>query len=280
METQRHNRIAWDKQVEWGNPWTIPVSADQTAAARAGQWEIFLTPRKPVPRHWFPPLQECNVLCLASGGGQQGPILAAAGADVTVLDNSPKQLAQDQMVAQRDQLQIATVEGDMADLSMFSDASFDLIIHPVSVVFVPDVRSVWREAFRVLRPGACLLSGFGNPAKFMFDIRKQEREEVLELKYSLPYSEANLFSEAEKTNLIREGGPLHFSHTLEDLIGGQVGAGFSICGFYEDIAGEEGLLSQYMPVFIVARAWKPSDRLHRNGTQSPVGDVPTAAPEE
>jgi len=31
--------------------------------------------------------------CLASGGGQQGPVLAAAGAHVTVFDNSPRQLA-------------------------------------------------------------------------------------------------------------------------------------------------------------------------------------------
>ena len=34
-----------------------------------------------------------KVLCLASGGGQQGPILAAIGADVTVFDNSQGQLA-------------------------------------------------------------------------------------------------------------------------------------------------------------------------------------------
>jgi 2-polyprenyl-3-methyl-5-hydroxy-6-metoxy-1,4-benzoquinol methylase len=45
---------------------------------------------------WFPPLKGADVLCLASGGGQQGPILAATGANVTVFDNSPRQLEQDQ----------------------------------------------------------------------------------------------------------------------------------------------------------------------------------------
>ena len=71
-----------------------------------------------------------DVLCLASGGGQQGPILAAAGANVTVFDNSPAQLRQDELVARREGLSIRTVQGDMRDLSAFADGSFDLIFHP------------------------------------------------------------------------------------------------------------------------------------------------------
>jgi hypothetical protein len=51
-----------------------------------------------------------------SGGGQQGPLLAAAGAVVTVFDNSPQQLGQDRFVAERDGLAIETVEKEMADL--------------------------------------------------------------------------------------------------------------------------------------------------------------------
>ena len=78
-----------------------------------------LTNTKPVPRPWFSDLEGIDVLCLASGGGQQAPIFAAAGANVTVLDNSPRQLAQDRFVAERDSLDLKTVEGDMADLSMF-----------------------------------------------------------------------------------------------------------------------------------------------------------------
>ena len=66
----------------------------------AGEWQIVLTPTKPIPRTWFPAdLHGVDVLCLASGGGQQGPVLAAAGATVTVFDNSPRQLAQDRAVA-------------------------------------------------------------------------------------------------------------------------------------------------------------------------------------
>ena len=66
MDIRELNRKAWDKQVEWGNEWTIPVSAEVIKAARQGQWEIYLTPTKPVPKNWFPDLKGLEVLCLAS----------------------------------------------------------------------------------------------------------------------------------------------------------------------------------------------------------------------
>jgi hypothetical protein len=101
MDIREYNRVAWDREVERGNRCTVPVSEAVIAAARQGQWEILLTSSKPVPRAWFPDLEGLDVLGLASGGGQQGPVLAAAGAKVTVPDNSPKQLEQDRSVAER-----------------------------------------------------------------------------------------------------------------------------------------------------------------------------------
>lgn len=154
-----YNRRAWDRQVEQGNTYTVPVGQEEIARARNGDWRIVLTPTKPVPSEWFQPLVGLDVLCLASGGGQQGPILAAVGANVTVFDNSPSQLAQDRRVADREALAIETRQGDMADLSVFPDSRFDLIIHPVSNVFVPDVKPVWREAYRVLHQAAHFCQG-------------------------------------------------------------------------------------------------------------------------
>ena len=259
MDIREYNRMAWNKEVERGNQWTVPVNEETIAAARQGQWEIILTPTKPVPRAWFPDLKGCDVLCLASGGGQQGPILAAAGASVTVLDNSPKQLEQDRLVAERDSLAVATVEGDMADLTAFSDQSFDLIVHPVSNVFVPAVRPVWAEAFRVLRHGGALLAGFSNPAIYLFDYDLADNTGVLQVKYALPYSDLTSLSEEERQRYIDKGFPLEFSHTLEDQIGGQLDAGFVITDFYEDSYGEEegDIVAKYMPTFIITRAIKP-----------------------
>lgn len=232
-----HNRSAWDLAVERKSRWTLPVSGEIVAAARRGCWEIVLTPTKPVPRAWFPDLSGAEILCLAAGGGQQGPVLAAAGesagARVTVFDISPRQLAQDRKVAQREGLDLLTVEGDMRDLSTFSDGKFDLIVHPCSNLFVPDVRPVWRECARVLKRGGVLLAGFVNPVLYLFDQKKID-DGILEVRHELPYSDLTSISESERDAYIRAEEALEFGHTLTDQIGGQLDAGFVITGFFED----------------------------------------------
>ncbi|MGE5223391.1 MAG: class I SAM-dependent methyltransferase [Omnitrophica WOR_2 bacterium] len=257
IDVRKFNREAWNRQVDSGNQWTLPVSSNEIAAARKGDWKIFLTPTTAVPRTWFGKLAGSQVLCLASGGGQQGPLLAAAGAKVTVFDNSPRQLAQDRMVAERDGLEINTVEGDMRDLSVFQDEVFDLIVHPVSNVFVPEVLPVWREAFRVLKHGGALLAGIGNPVTYLFDYEAFERGELI-VKHRLPYSDLESLTEEQKQRCQEDGSPLEFSHTLEEQIGGQLEAGFLLAGFYEDYdVDDTGLLARYMPTFIATRAVKP-----------------------
>ncbi|MCZ0937722.1 MAG: class I SAM-dependent methyltransferase [Caldilineaceae bacterium] len=236
-DLRSYNRRAWDNAVERQSRWTVPVSSDTVAAARRGSWEIVLTPTKPVPRKWFPDFRSAEILCLASGGGQQGPVLAAAGesagARVTVFDISPRQLAQDRLVAERDGLGLVTVEGDMRDLGAFSDGKFDLIVHPCSNLFVPDVRPVWRECARVLKRGGVLLAGFVNPVLYLFDQRKID-EGMLEVRHELPYSDLTSITKPEREAFVRAGEAMEFGHTLTDQIGGQLDAGFVVTGFYED----------------------------------------------
>src|SRR5262245_38945891 len=215
MDIRAHNRLAWDALVERRNPWTIPVSRKSIEAARQGELSIVLTPVKPIPREWLGDVVGREVLCLASGGGQQSPLLAAAGAAVTVLDNSPKQLEQDARVAREHQLTIKTVLGDMANLQMFPDERFDMIVHPVSNCFVSDVHPVWREAFRVLRRGGSLLAGFNNPALYLFDFESARRSGALEVKHPLPYSDRDGLTLEDLQRRREAGEPLEFSHTLE-----------------------------------------------------------------
>jgi SAM-dependent methyltransferase len=251
-----HNRAAWDHEVETGNQWTIPVGSDVIAAARAGDWAVVLIGHDPVPRDWFPAsLAGADVLCLASGGGQQGPVLAAAGARVTVFDNSPRQLGQDRLVAARDQLSLSTVLGDMRDLSAFADASFDLVFHPVSNVFCPDVTPVWAESFRVLRPGGALLAGFMNPDIFIFDADAGENRGELIVRHALPYSDLTHLDQGERERLWGPQAPHEYSHSLTAQIGGQLAAGFIICGFRE-IPYEEDATGAYMPGMFATRALK------------------------
>ncbi len=252
------NRRAWNALVDKGNRWTVPVGPDEIAAARRGRWQIVLTPTRPVPPEWFPALEGARVLCLASGGGQQGPILAAAGAEVVVFDNSPRQLDQDRLVASREGLAIETIEGDMADLGVFADGSFDLIVHPVSNCFVPDLEPVWREASRVLRSGGTLLAGFTNPVRYLFNEDIEFSSDLLYVVNTVPYSDREQLTDEQKDRYMAEGEPFEYGHTLEQQIGGQLKAGFVLAGLYEDLyPPDEDKLSGHIPSFIATRALKP-----------------------
>ena len=253
MDIRAYNRKAWDFQVDGGNEWTIPVSHEIIEAARRGEWTVGLTEIKRVPGDWFPPMKGLDLLALASGGGQQAPIFAAAGANVTVLDNSPRQLDRDREVAEHEALQMRLIEGDMCDLSMFANESFDLIYHPVSNLFVPNVRPVWKESFRVLRHGGTLLGGFMNPIFYLFDMDKADQG-ILEVAHKLPYADSEHPEVMRK--MMEKNLPLEHSHSLDDQIGGQIDAGFHIIGFYES-KQPNSIISEYTPTYIATRAWKP-----------------------
>ena len=258
MSIREHNRKAWDELAENEIEWSVPVSADETARARNGDWSVILTPLKKVPREWFGGgVRGKDVLCLASGGGQQAPILAAAGANVTSFDNSPKQLEKDRFVAERDNLQIKIECGDAADLSCLADANFDLIFHPCSNCFMEDLAPVWRECFRVLRPGGVLLSGFNQPFVYIFDRFAEEEEKFLLVRHSLPYSDVKSLSPPEFDEMILKNEPLEFSHSLDAQIGGQIAAGFLIAGFYEDYWSDDSrLINKFAPTFMATKAVK------------------------
>ena len=243
-----YNRRAWDEQVKKGNRWTIPVTRELIASARQGTWDVVLTPQKPVPKSWFPALLGLDILGLASGGGQQAPIFAAAGANVTVLDNSEQQLEQDQVVARRDGLQIASVLGDMRDLSCFDGGSFDLVFNPCSVSFIPDVQRVFDEVYRVLRPGGLLMCGFLNPVRYIFD-EGDLASGRLTVRHSLPYADNTHLKPEEMDRLRADSEPYVFSHSMEEIIGGQLKSGFELRNLYEDKSTDDAL-SEFLPTFL------------------------------
>jgi SAM-dependent methyltransferase len=140
------------------------------------------------------------------------------GAAVTVFDNSPRQLGRDREVAAREELAVRTVLGDMRDLSVFPDASFDVVFNPVSNVFCPDLAPVWRESLRVLRPGGILMSGFMNPDIFIFDITALDERGELAVRHRLPFTTLDL-PDAERQRAYGTG-PIEYSHSLTEQIGG------------------------------------------------------------
>ncbi len=254
MDIVGFNRAAWNRQVEQGNPWTVPVGPDVIAGARAGRWSVVLTPERAVPREWFGELAGADVLALASAGGQQACVLAAAGANVTLFDLSPAQLQRDRDVAARDGLALRIEEGDMRDLTRFADASFDLVFHPVSNLFVPDPRPVWRECHRVLRRGGRLLAGVCNPVMFLFDDDAHTRGELLPV-HALPYADVDARDAARLERMRAEGEALTWSHSLESQLGGQLEAGLRLAALYED-GWPEHRLGALMRPFLATLAVK------------------------
>jgi SAM-dependent methyltransferase len=258
VDVLEHNRRAWNRQSRRGCVWSQPVSPETIAQARVGVWSVVLTPVKPVPHDWFGDVRGRQVLCLASGGGQQAPILAAAGARVTSYDLSDEQLERDREVALRESLDIVCVRGDMADLSQFADDRFELIFHPVSNVFAPDVVPVWRECHRVLRSGGALLAGFMNPAIYLFDDGEVERTGELVVRRKLPFSDLADLPPDVLERRIAAGEPLEFSHSLETQIGGQLAAGFVLTHFFEDRWLDDTFaFSRHSPIAFATRAVKP-----------------------
>lgn len=241
------NEAFWDKEALARHQWSDPVSEELVAQAKQGLWQIHIT-KSPLPTSWLPKdIANKNILCLASGGGQQGPILAAAGAKVTVFDISEKQLCLDRYVAKRDGLILETVKGDMRDLSIFNDETFDYIIHPISNLYIPDIKPVWKECYRVLGDGGCLLSSFYNPVLFIFARDPAlAKQGLLKPEFKLPYSSS-----------VENDQAIIFGHTLTDQLHGQTNAGFHIMDFFEDEhPNPRFLIEQYMKTMIATKSIK------------------------
>lgn len=257
FDLSEHNKKAWDAESIEESQWCTPVDSQVIEQAKRGNVLLKLTPNRILPSDWLRGIKGKKVLCLAAGGGQQAPILAAAGANVTSFDLSKEQLKKDMLVADRDGLEIHTVNGDMNDLSVFGDESFDLIVNGVSNIFIPELRKFWSECHRILRPGGELWAAFMNPSFFLFDHDVAAKDGELKVRFSLPYSDFKSLEREKLDEIINENVPVIFGHTLEEQIGGQTEAGFLITGLIEDNWSDDATpLNKYSSTTVATRALK------------------------
>lgn len=248
MRYQDINAKTIDAWCESGWEWGKAISHEEFNAAQNGQWDVLLTPTKYVPHEWFGELKGKEVLGLASGGGQQIPIFSALGAKCTVLDYSGNQCESERMVAKREGYTVNVIQADMTKRLPFEDEAFDLIFHPVSNCYVEDVKPIFKECYRVLKKGGILLCGLNNGFAYIFD------ETETNMKYRLPFNP--LKDPVAYEDSIKNNWGIAFSHTLEEQIGGQLEAGFTLTDLYEDTS-KYGVLHDYnVPTFLATRAVK------------------------
>ena len=250
MDYQEYNARTIDRWCAEGWQWGLPVSHETFLRAKAGDWQVLLTPTKPVPKEWLGALAGRRVLGLASGGGQQLPIFAALGAECTLLDYSARQCESERMVARREGYSVTVIRADMTKPLPFADGSFDLVFHPVSNCYVRRVEPIFKECFRVLKAGGQLLGGYDTGLNFLFD------DSETALRWTLPFDP--LANEDQRRDLEESDGGMQFSHTLEEQLGGQLKAGFCIRDLYEDTNGEGPLHEDNAPSFVAVRAVKPA----------------------
>jgi SAM-dependent methyltransferase len=245
--SRAQNRHAWNRLAEAGSVFAKVATDDECRNALAT-----LDGRGWLPRS----VEGLDVLCLASGGGWQGILYAAAGARVTVVDLSPEMLKLDEREATRRGFCLRLVEASMDELAALGQASFDLVHQPVSTCYVPNVGAVYREVARVLRSGGLYISQHKQPASLQVTHRDAKDRYVLGIEYD---HEGPLPAAPDRS--YREHGAVEFLHTWGELVGGLCRAGFVIEDLVEPsradstaAAGEIGHRGRYVPPYVRIKA--------------------------
>lgn len=253
------NARAWDaiaaSEREDGRAcFTCPLSHEAYLLALGGVLEVSLTSAKKVPADWFPHLQGKKILGLASGGGQQGPVFAAHGADVTITDISDKQLENEKAVALREGYSINILKCDMQKPLPFDNHSFDIIFNPVSNCYIENLFPVWQECARIIKPGGILMAGFVKEEHFMFEPDFTKDKALISV-HKLPFNSLRDLPPQRKQEMLKNHEPFTFSHSLTEQLGGLLKTGFTLTDLYEDGDGG-GLFDAYMNSYVAVRAVK------------------------
>ncbi len=258
--TLEHNARAWDQ-----------LARQQAALAQPVRDEDLREPLKTVdPLGWLGnSIAGSDVLCLAAGGGKHSILYAACGARVTVVDISAGMLALDRTVAEVRGYDIRVIQGSMDNLSMFSPASFDVVIHPVSTCYVPDVDPVFCQVATVIRPGGIYVSQHKTPVSLQSDTSLEGSHYRIQQTY---YREGPL--PANEPCRLREQGTLEFLHRWEQIVGGICRAGFVIEDLIEPMhadakaePGSFGHRSQMIAPYVRIKARKTVEQTSTSGIE-------------
>ena len=216
------NKEWWEQMVRENCGFTQPwLDLDPATVQRLAHGQL---KKAPEPLNQLYPIRILanidgkDVLCLASGGGQQSAVFGLLGARVTVVDIADGQLAGDQQAADHYGYEIKTIQADMSDLSVVSDNSFDLVYQAPSMAYIPDVKPVYSEVARIIVPGGLYRVDAQNPLSFSVDEKSWDGK---------GYRISELYSVKEQRRSERES-VIEFRHYLSDVFNGLIECGFMI----------------------------------------------------
>lgn len=236
------NRQHWEKMASEGCGFSQPWLDLDPALIRSYARGQLPNPPEPLtemyPESVLAGVAGKDVLCLASGGGQQSAVFALLGARVTVVDLAEGQLAGDRRAAAHYGYEVTTVRADMRDLSGIDDRSFDLVYQAPSMAYVPDVRQVYAGVARLLRPGGLYRVEFTNPATEFVDADDWDGQGY---RITRPY--------AVRTRQ-RADGAIEFRHYLSDIFNGLLAVGLMV----QQV--EEAQRYQRQPVDVQPGSWE------------------------
>jgi len=216
------NKLWWEKMVKEECGFTQPwLNLDPVVVKKVANGLIKKVPQ-PLntifPTSILKNIKGKSVLCLAGGGGQQSAVFSLLDAHVSVLDISKGQLENDKKAAKHYGYKVRTVQGDMSDLKVFENNTFDMVYQSPSMGYVPNVKKVYREVARVLKPGGIYVADAQNPlAQYIEETSWDGKGYRITVPYAVKEKQR---SDNEKV--------IEYRHYLSDIFNNLVDCGFSI----------------------------------------------------
>jgi SAM-dependent methyltransferase len=213
--TENQNRLAYDSMARRSHVLATPVEPHEL--------------KNPLAivdgRGWLgPSIRGWKVLCLAAAGGRHSILYSAAGATVTILDISDGMLELDRRACAEYKYDVRLIQGTMVSMPMFRNGEFDLVIHPVSTCYVPDIEPVFREVSRVLCPGGLYISQHKSAINLQSSLVTERGSYRIQTEVGNPANSVP----THQSSPLRESNTLEFAHSLESLLGGICRAGMVI----------------------------------------------------
>ncbi|MFW9876481.1 MAG: class I SAM-dependent methyltransferase [Candidatus Thorarchaeota archaeon] len=162
-------------------------------------------------------VKDKKIIELGFGGAQCSIALSKRGAICTVIDLSEEQLKFTKKLAKKVNVDIKLIQGDIQNLDMISDDSFDIAFSAVAFCWVQNLQAVFQETRRVLKNRGIFVFSTEHPIW----ARLGDKPEDLTIKSSY-FKRTELYKESSGITIE------FYIPTFSDIIIGLIETGFEM----------------------------------------------------